>query len=95
MPFSKHQVDPAHIDTMRSVLHKVCDALHLKGEKDDPITEIIADRIIFLWRAGEHDPDRMVSRILNDLADDLDEQESAMNAPPEGDRGSGEGAPQS
>jgi hypothetical protein len=73
MPFSKHQIDPAHIDIMRSVLSKVCDALHLKGEKDDPMTVIVADRIIALWRAGEHDPDRMASQILDDLADDLDE----------------------
>ena len=73
MPFSKHQIDPAHIDTMRSVLEKVCDALHLKGERDDPMTDIIADRVIALWRTGEHDPVKMASRVLNDLADDMDE----------------------
>jgi hypothetical protein len=87
MPFTKHQIDPAHVDTMRSVLHAVCDALHLKGEKGDPMTEIIADRIIALWRTGEHDPDRMVSRVLDDLADDMDEQELAMPTDPDRDRG--------
>jgi hypothetical protein len=73
MPFAKHEVDPAHIDTMRLVLQKVCDALHLKGEREDPMTGIIAERIIIAWRAAEHDPDRMTSRVLDDLADEMDE----------------------
>ena len=81
MPFAKHQIDPAHIDTMRSVLEKVCDALLLKGEKDNPMTEMIADRIIALWRTGEHDPNKMASRILNDLADDLDESAPIAKSP--------------
>jgi hypothetical protein len=94
MPFSKHKIDPAHIDIMRSVLHEVCDALNLKGDREDPMTEIIADRIVALWRAGEHDPDQMVSRVLDDLADDLDEQEEYV-VTARSDRGSGESAPQS
>jgi hypothetical protein len=73
MPFAKHKVDPAHIGTMRLVLHNVCDALLLKGERDDPMTGIIAERIITIWRTGEHDADRMTSQVLNDLADDMDE----------------------
>jgi hypothetical protein len=68
MPFSKHQIDPAHIEAMRSAFHKVCDALLLKGEVDDPITEIIAR--VALAKAGQHDAGRLAELVLNDLVDD-------------------------
>jgi hypothetical protein len=70
MPFGKHQIDPAHIEAMRSAFHKVCDALLLKGEVDDPITEIIASKIVALAKAGQHDANRLAELVLNDLVDD-------------------------
>jgi hypothetical protein len=70
MPFSKHHIDPAHIEAMRSAFHKVCDALLLKGNVDDPMTEIIANKVVALAKAGEHNADRLVELVLNDLADD-------------------------
>jgi hypothetical protein len=42
MPFSKHVVDPAQIEAMRSAFQKVCNALDLKCDPDDRLTEIIA-----------------------------------------------------
>jgi hypothetical protein len=64
MPFSKHVVDPAHIKTMRSAFQRVCDALDLKCDPDDPVTEIIAMKIIELAKAGEVDPGRICARVL-------------------------------
>jgi hypothetical protein len=70
MPFSKHHIDPAHIEAMRSAFHKVCDALLLKGDVDDPMTEIIANKVVAFAKAGEHDASRLAELVLNDLADD-------------------------
>jgi hypothetical protein len=44
---------------MRTAFHKVCDALLLKGEVDDPITEFVVNKIVALANAGEHDADRL------------------------------------
>jgi hypothetical protein len=70
MAFSKHHIDPAHIEVMRSAFHKVCDALSLKGDVDDPMTEIIANKVVAIAKAGEHNASRLVELVLNDLAND-------------------------
>jgi hypothetical protein len=70
MPFSKHHVEPEHMEAMRAAFYKVCDALLLKGEVDDPMTGIIADKIVALAKAGEHDVDRLVELVLVDYLDD-------------------------
>jgi len=67
MPFSKHPIDPAHIEAMRSAFHKVCDALELKGEVDDPMTEIIVNKIVALSNEGERDSDELTRRVLAEL----------------------------
>jgi hypothetical protein len=70
MPFSNAVIEPEHIEAMRAAFHTVCDVLLLKCEVEDPMTEIIADKIIALARAGEHDADRIAELVLNELADD-------------------------
>ena len=70
MPFSKHHIDPAQLEAIRTAFHKVCDVLQLKRDADDPMTEIIVTKIVALAMAGEHDADRLASCVLNDLADD-------------------------
>jgi hypothetical protein len=70
MPFSKHVPEPEHIEAMRAAFHKVCDALLLKCDVDDPMTEIIANKIVALSNAGEHGADHLAELVLNDLADD-------------------------
>jgi hypothetical protein len=70
MPFRKHTIDPAHIEAMRSAFHTVCDALLLKGDADDPMTEIIANKIVALGKAGEYDANTLAARVLEDLADE-------------------------
>jgi hypothetical protein len=69
MPFSKHYIDPGHIEAMRSAFQKVCDALQLTCEVDDPMTEIVVNKIVAAAEAGEHDPDRLASLVLAELVD--------------------------
>jgi hypothetical protein len=70
MPFSKHHIEPAHIEAMRFAFHKVCDALLPKGDVDDPMTEIVANKIVALAKAGERDANRLAELVPIDLADD-------------------------
>jgi hypothetical protein len=69
MPFSKN-IKHEHIEAMRAAFHKVCDALLLNGDVDDPMTEVVVDKIVALEKAGEHDADRLTEHVLNDLMDD-------------------------
>jgi hypothetical protein len=58
------------MEAMRSAYYKVCDALLLTGDVDDPITEIIVNKIVALVKAGEPDADRLAEHVLNDLIDE-------------------------
>ena len=69
MPFSKYIKDE-HIEAMRAAFYKVCDALLLNGDVDDPMTEVVVDKIVALAKAGEHDADRLAEHVLNDMIDD-------------------------
>ncbi|HEX4707484.1 MAG TPA: hypothetical protein VH229_07090 [Candidatus Udaeobacter sp.] len=67
MPFSKHHIDPERIEAMRAAFHKVCDALQLKCEVDDPMTEIIVNKIVAVSNEGERDADELSRRVLAEL----------------------------
>ena len=69
MPFSKY-IDHEHMEAMRAAFYKVCDALLLDGDVDDPMTEVVVNKIVALAKAGEHDVDRLAEYVLNDLIDD-------------------------
>jgi hypothetical protein len=68
MPFLKHVVDPAHIETMRAAFQKVCAALQLDCKPGEPLTDVIVAKIIERAKAGETDPDRLCSKVLLELA---------------------------
>ena len=45
MPFSKHYIiEPEYIEAMRAAFYKVCDALLLNGDVDDPMTEVVVNK---------------------------------------------------
>jgi hypothetical protein len=67
MPFSKHIVDPAHIETMRTAFQKVCAAMQLDCKPGEPLTDVIVVKIIEHARAGETDPDRLCARVVIEL----------------------------
>jgi len=69
MPFSKY-TQHEHIEAMRAAFHKVCDALLLNGDFDDPMTKVVVNKIVALAKAGEHDANRLAEHVLNDLLDD-------------------------
>jgi hypothetical protein len=70
MPFSKYNIDPERIEAMRAAFYRVCDALLLKRDVEDPMTGIVVDKIVALAKAGEHDANRLAEQVLNDLVDD-------------------------
>jgi hypothetical protein len=61
--------DEMKVKAMRSAYYKVCDALLLKGDVDDPMTEVIVNKIFALVKGGEHDAERLAEHVLNDLVD--------------------------
>jgi hypothetical protein len=63
-------VDRAPIEATRTAFHIACDSLQLECDVGDPMTGIIVTKIIALAKAGEHDADRLVELVLNDLAKD-------------------------
>jgi hypothetical protein len=67
MPFSKHIVDPAHIEIMRTAFQKVCAALQLDCKPGEPLTDVIVAKIIEHAKAGETDADRLCSRVVSEL----------------------------
>ena len=67
MPFSKHDIDPEHIEAMRAAFHRVCDALQLNCHADDPMTEIVVMKIVELAKAGERDPEVLCIDVLAQL----------------------------
>jgi hypothetical protein len=46
------------------------EALLLKCDKEDPMTEVIVSKIVTAAKTGEHDTDRLAVLVLNDLVDD-------------------------
>ena len=67
MPFSKHDIDPEHIEAMRAAFRRVCDILQLNCEADDPMTEIVVMKIVELAKAGELGPERLCLAVIADL----------------------------
>jgi hypothetical protein len=67
MPFSKHIVDPAHIEIMRTAFQKVCAALQLDCKPGEPLTDVIVAKIIEHANAGEINPDRLCSLVVSEL----------------------------
>ena len=52
MPFSNYDIEPEHIEAMRAAFYRVCDTLQLKFDRDDPMTEVIAEKIVVLAEDG-------------------------------------------
>jgi hypothetical protein len=61
LPFSKYNIEHYDIellDAMRIAFHRICDALMLRCDRDDPTTEVIAEKIIAFAEAGGACPQR-------------------------------------
>ena len=64
MPFSKYPVDPEQIEAMRAAFHRICDVLQLNGGIDDPMTEIVAAKIMEAAKGGELNPEQLCATVL-------------------------------
>ncbi len=58
--------EPPQIEAMTTAFEAVCHSLQL-ADRDDPLTEIIARKVIEVARTGEHDPDRLRELVLTNL----------------------------
>jgi hypothetical protein len=69
MPFSKYNAD-FHADlmeAMRVAFYRVCGVLQLSGDRDDPLTDIVVEKIVELAKAGERDPEVLCIDVLAQL----------------------------
>ena len=52
---------------MRAAFYRVCDILRLSGDREDPLTEIVVEKIVELAKAGERDPEMLCIDVLAEL----------------------------
>jgi hypothetical protein len=64
MPFSKVVADPQTLEVMRAAFRMVCDALALKCEAQDPLTDLIIDRIVEAGQVGGLDAGSLRDHVL-------------------------------
>jgi hypothetical protein len=63
-PYLKEAVfDPKAIEAMTAAFEAVCESLKLVN-RDDPITEIVARKVIEVAGTGERDPERIRELVL-------------------------------
>jgi hypothetical protein len=67
MTFARHDIDPAHIEAMRSAFRKVCEKLRMNCRVDDPATDPIVLKIVEIAKAGELDPDRLCDQVVREF----------------------------
>jgi hypothetical protein len=69
MPFSKYNADfnADLMEAMRAAFYRVCDILQLSGDREDPLTEIVVEKIVELAKAGERDPEVLCIDVLAQL----------------------------
>jgi hypothetical protein len=67
VPFSKMRVEPSQLPVMRAAFDKVCTALGLTCEMDDPLTDLVALTIIAHAQQGDLDAIQLCDRTLRDL----------------------------
>jgi hypothetical protein len=67
MPVSSREVLLPSNEVMRRAFQKVCHALRVNGDMNDPMTELIVTKIVGLAKAGDYDPDRLCSKVLTSM----------------------------
>jgi hypothetical protein len=67
MTFARHDIDPAHIEAMRSAFRKVCQKLRMNCTVDDPATDLIVLKIVEIAKTGELDPDQLSDRVVHEF----------------------------
>jgi hypothetical protein len=66
-PYLKGRVfQPKQIESMTAAFEAVCRTLQL-AKRDDPLTEIVARKVVEMASTGEHDPDLLRELVLMNL----------------------------
>jgi hypothetical protein len=65
--------DPAAVTALRNAYEGACAALQL-ADRSDPLTEVVAKRIIEHARRGERDPVRLRDTVLEELQTSVEQR---------------------
>jgi hypothetical protein len=82
MPFSKYNADfnADLMEAMRAAFYRVCNILQLSGDREDPLTEIVVEKVVELAKAGERDPEVLCIDVLAQLETPPPEHASMASA---------------
>jgi hypothetical protein len=73
MPLTPHLTegvfDPSAIEAMIAAFKAVCLSLQL-ADRDDPLTQLVAQKVIEIAGTGERDPERLCALVLAALEGD-------------------------
>ena len=58
--------EPEHVDAMAQAFEAVCLKLHL-ANRDDPLRDVIAEKVIDWAKRGERKPERLYQLALADI----------------------------
>jgi hypothetical protein len=58
--------EPKHIEAMGQAFEAVCSGLELTN-RDDPLRDLVARKVIECAQRGEHDPERLARVVLSAL----------------------------
>jgi hypothetical protein len=64
MPFRNYDFTPERIAAMRAAFERACGILHLNGNTEDPLSELIVLKIAELAKVGEIDSERLCIGVL-------------------------------
>jgi hypothetical protein len=69
MPFSRYNTafNADLMEAMRAAFYRVCGVLQLSGDREDPLTDIVVEKIVELAKAGECDPEILCIDVLAQL----------------------------
>jgi hypothetical protein len=68
MPFRNYAVNPGDIEAMRTTLRMVSEALDLKCDEFDPMTDLVIGKIVELARPGDINPLHLSDQVLLSLS---------------------------
>ncbi len=55
------------MEAMRAAFYRVCEVQERSCDREDPLTEVVATKIVELAEAGERDPEILCSKVLAEL----------------------------
>ena len=64
--FSREPFSPSEQARLAAAYECALEKLHLKN-RDDPVTEVVAEKILDVFKAGDHDPQHVCDTVLKQL----------------------------